>query len=48
MIVVDLIIAVLLGYALFKGLQKGLIVAVISLTALIAGIYLSLRFSFLP
>ena len=46
MIVVDLIIAVLLGYALFKGLQKGLIVAVISLIALIAGIYLSLRFSF--
>src|SRR5690606_17788034 len=36
----------LLGYALFKGLQKGLIVSVISLIALIAGIYFSLRFSF--
>jgi len=46
MIVIDLIIAVLLGYALFKGLQKGLVVSVISLVALIVGIYLSLRFSF--
>lgn len=46
MIVIDLLIAVLLGYALFKGLQKGLIVSVISLIALIAGIYFSLRFSF--
>lgn len=47
MIVADLLIAVLLGYALFKGVQKGLVVSVISLIALIAGIYLSLRFSFL-
>jgi len=46
MIVVDLIIAVLLGYALYKGLQKGLIVSIISLIGLVAGIYLSLRFSF--
>jgi len=46
MIVVDLLIAVLLGYALFKGLQKGLIVSVISLIALIAGIYFSFQFSF--
>ena len=46
MIVIDLLIAVLLGYALFKGLQKGLIVSVISLIALIVGIYFSLRFSF--
>lgn len=46
MIVVDLIIAVLLGYALFKGMKNGLVVSVISLIALIAGIYLSLRFSF--
>ncbi len=46
MIVVDLIIAVLLGYALFKGIKNGLVVSVISLIALIAGIYISLRFSF--
>lgn len=46
MIVVDLIIAVLLGYALFKGVKNGLVVSVISLIALIAGIYISLRFSF--
>lgn len=46
MIVIDLIIAVLLGYALFKGLQNGLVVSVISLVALIVGIYFSLRFSF--
>lgn len=46
MIVLDLIIAVLLGYALFKGVQNGLVVSVISLVALIVGIYFSLRFSF--
>lgn len=46
MIVIDIIIAVLLGYALFKGLQNGLVVSVISLVALIIGIYVSLRFSF--
>ena len=47
MIVVDLLIAVLLGYALFKGIKNGLVVSVVSLIALLAGIYLSLRFSFL-
>lgn len=46
MLIVDLIIAVLLGYSLFKGLQKGLIISIVSLIALIAGIYFSLRFSF--
>ncbi|QMI84425.1 CvpA family protein [Flavobacterium sp. xlx-214] len=46
MIVLDLIIAVLLGYALFKGVQNGLVVSVISLVALLVGIYFSLRFSF--
>lgn len=46
MIVVDLIIAVLFGYAVFKGVKNGLVVSVISLIALILGIYLSLRFSF--
>ena len=46
MIVIDLLIAVLLGYALFKGLQNGLVVSVISLVALVVGIYFSLRFSF--
>lgn len=46
MFVVDLIIAVLLGYALFKGLQKGLVLAIVSFVGLLAGIYFSLRFSF--
>lgn len=46
MIIIDLIIAVLLGYGLFKGLKNGLVVSVISLIALIVGIYFSLRFSF--
>lgn len=46
MIVLDLIIAILLGYALFKGVQNGLVVSVISLVALLVGIYFSLRFSF--
>lgn len=46
MFVIDLIIAVLLGYSLFKGLQKGLVVAVVSFVALLAGIYFALRFSF--
>ncbi|HLW41892.1 MAG TPA: CvpA family protein [Flavobacterium sp.] len=46
MIVVDLLIAVLLGYGLYKGLRNGLIISVVSLVALIAGIYFSLRFSF--
>lgn len=46
MFVIDLIIAVLLGYSLFKGLQKGLVVALVSFVALLAGIYFALRFSF--
>lgn len=46
MFVVDLIIAVLLGYSLFKGLQKGLIISLLSFIALLGGIYISLRFSF--
>ena len=46
MVVVDLLIAVLLGYGLYKGWRNGLIISVVSLVALIAGIYFSLRFSF--
>jgi|SRR5690606_4124433 len=46
MFVVDIIIAILLGYALYKGLQKGLVVAILSLFALIIGVYVSLKFSF--
>src|SRR5690606_23558066 len=46
MIVVDLLIAVLLGYGLYKGWRNGLIISVVSLVALIAGICFSLRFSF--
>lgn len=46
MFILDLIIAVLLGYALFKGLKNGLIASVVSFVALIVGVYVALRFSF--
>lgn len=47
MLVVDIIIACLIGYALYKGFKEGLILALISLVSLIAGIFISLKFSFL-
>ncbi|RRJ88037.1 CvpA family protein [Paenimyroides tangerinum] len=47
MLVVDIIIACLIGYALYKGFKEGLVLALISLVSLIVGIFLSLKFSFL-
>lgn len=47
MLVVDFIIALLIGYALYKGFKEGLVLALISLVSLIVGIFLSLKFSFL-
>ncbi|WKW46060.1 CvpA family protein [Myroides sp. JBRI-B21084] len=46
MYILDLIIAVLLAYALFKGLKNGFIASVVSFVALIVGVYIALRFSF--
>lgn len=46
MFVVDIIITILLGFSLYKGLQRGLVVSLVSFVALLVGIYLSLRFSF--
>ena len=43
----DLVFAVLLCLALYKGLKNGLFVEVASLVALIVGIFLALNFSFL-
>src|SRR5690554_1583017 len=48
MIVVDLLIAVLLGYGLYKGLRNGLIISVVSLVALIPVFIFRCVFHFLP
>ena len=42
---IDIIFAALLGYALFKGIKNGLFVELASLVALIAGIFIALKFS---
>lgn len=42
---IDIIFAGLLGYALYKGLKNGLFVELASLVALIAGIFIALKFS---
>lgn len=42
----DIVVACILGFAVFKGFKNGLIISVLSLVSLILGIYLSLRFSF--
>ncbi|MCD8518789.1 MAG: CvpA family protein, partial [Flavobacterium sp.] len=42
---IDIVFAVLLGFAVYKGLKNGLFVEVASLVALVAGIYLAIKFS---
>ena len=42
---IDIIFAGLLSYALYKGLKNGLFVELASLVALIAGIFIALKFS---
>ena len=42
---IDIVFAVLLGFAVYKGLKNGLFVEVASLLALVAGIYLAIKFS---
>ena len=43
----DVVFAVLLCLSLYKGLKNGLFVEVASLVALIVGIFLALKFSYL-
>lgn len=47
MLIIDILIACLIGYAMFKGFKQGLVVALISLVSLILGVFISLKFSFL-
>ena len=42
---IDIVFAVLLGFAVYKGLKNGLFVEVASLLALVVGIYLAIKFS---
>ena len=42
---IDIVFAGLLGYALYKGIKNGLFVELASLVALIAGIFIALKFS---
>lgn len=43
----DIILAVILGFGLFKGIKNGLFVELASLVSLILGIYVAIKFSFL-
>lgn len=42
---IDIVFAAFLGYALYKGIKNGLFVELASLIALIAGIFIALKFS---
>lgn len=42
---IDIVFAILLSFAVYKGLKNGLFVEVASLIALVAGIYLAIKFS---
>lgn len=44
---IDIIFAVLLGYALYKGVKNGLFFELASLVALIVGIFVAIKFSYL-
>ena len=44
---IDIVFAVLLCYALYKGIKNGLFVELASLIALIAGIFVAIKFSYL-
>jgi len=43
----DIVLGVLLAYALYKGVMNGLFVEIASLISLILGIYFAIKFSFL-
>ena len=42
---IDIVFAVLLGFAVYKGLKNGLFVEVASFVALVLGIYVAIKFS---
>ena len=44
---IDIVFAILLCYALYKGIKNGLFVELASLIALIAGIFIAIKFSYL-
>ena len=44
---IDIIFAVLLAFALYKGIKNGLFVELASLIALIAGIFIAIKFSYI-
>lgn len=43
---IDIVFAVLLCYALYKGIKNGLFVELASLIALVAGIFIAIKFSY--
>ncbi|CAM3919679.1 MULTISPECIES: CvpA family protein [Flavobacterium] len=44
---IDIVFAVLLCYALYKGIKNGLFVELASLIALVTGIYVAIKFSYI-
>ena len=44
---IDIVFAVLLGWAAFRGLRNGLFVELASLVSFVVGIYLAIKFSYL-
>jgi membrane protein required for colicin V production len=44
---IDIIFAALLAYALYKGIKNGLFVEAASLVALVAGIFVAIKFSYI-
>lgn len=44
---IDIVFAVLLGYAAFRGLRNGLFVELASLISFIVGIYIAVKFSYI-
>jgi membrane protein required for colicin V production len=44
---IDIVFAILLCYALYKGIKNGLFVELASLIALVAGIFVAIKFSYL-
>ncbi len=44
---IDIVFAALLGYALYKGIKNGLFVEAASFVALVTGIFLAIKFSYI-
>ncbi len=45
--VLDVLIACVLGFALYKGFKNGFVISLVSLVSLVAGVFIALKFSFL-